>query len=162
MMVIRFGQMTKPASGRVKVSDVKVCYVKVWGALALTAMLVQGCEQPRTAASSTRLYAIDQTGGAKVCSAPTAQPANGQTTDVAMSMGNDGGWCGLLVSQSGRSFSAGLLTERPKSGKIYVHVVGDNTRIDYTPDRGFAGNDSFTVKLVPGDASVRVNVAVAK
>jgi hypothetical protein len=156
MMLINFGQ-TKPA-----ISGGKAFTRTALSALALTALLVQGCEQPRQAASSTRLYAIDQTGGAKTCNAPQAQPAGGQTTDVAMTVTNDGGWCGLSVSQSGRPYSAGLLTTRPKDGKVYVHVVGDHTRIDYTPDRGFAGNDSFVVKLVPGDASVRVNVAVAK
>ena len=143
---MRFGQMmTKPA----------------WGALALTALLVQGCEQPRQV-STTRLYAIDQAGGAKICNAPKAQPADGQVTELPMSLTNDGGWCGLLVSKAGRPYSAGLLTARPKDGKVYVHTVGDEMRIDYTPNPGFAGNDSFLVKLVPGDGSVRVNVAVAK
>ena len=147
MIEMKFGQMTNPAT---------------WGALALTAMLVQGCDQPRATASPTRLYAVDQAGVAKVCNAPRMQPANGQVTDVAMTMTNDGGWCGALVSQSGRPYSAPQLTTRPKNGKPYVHTVGDDTRIDYTPNTGFTGNDSFTVKLVPGDASVRVNVAVSK
>ncbi len=144
---MNFGQMTKPAC---------------WGALALTALLVQGCEPARPGASATRLYAIDQVGGAKTCNVPKAKPASGQITDMTMTMANDGGYCGALVSQANGAFSAGLLTSRPKSGKVYVHAVGDETRIDYTPDKNFAGQDSFVVKLVPGDGSVRVNVAVAK
>ena len=151
--MMRFSRMTK------------FCRTKklgALGALALTAMLVQACDQPATTASSTRLYAIDQAGGAKTCNSPSAQPAGGQTTDVAMTVTNDGGWCGLSVTQSGKPYSASVLTARPKNGKVYVHTVGDRPRVDYTPDRGFAGNDSFTVKLVPGDAVVRVNVAVAK
>jgi hypothetical protein len=147
MTLMIFGQMTKPAA---------------LGALALTAFLMQGCEQPQMAAAGSRQYAVDQSGGAKVCNAPKVSPANGQVTDVAMTMTNDGGWCGALVSLGGRPFAAGPLTARPKIGKVYVHTVGDVTRIDYTPEKGFAGNDSFTVKLVPGDGSVRVNVAVAK
>ena len=43
---------------------------------------------------------------------------------------------------------------------MLIHEVGDNTRIDYTPDRGFSGTDSFAVKLIPGDAKVIVAVTV--
>ena len=149
---MKFGQMSRPASNG----------VKIWGILALTALLVQGCDQPQGAASSTRLYAVDMAGGAKTCSAPRVEPKNGQPTSVSLKLANDGGWCGVLASQSGRPYSAGLVTSRPKSGKVYVHTVGDDTRIDYTPDRGFAGGDNFTVKLLPGDALVQVDVSVAK
>lgn len=140
----------------------KVNGAKILGALVLTAMLVQGCEQPQTSASATRLYAVDMAGGAKICSAPRVEPTNDEPTSVALKLGNDGGWCGVLVSKSGRPYAAGLVTARPKSGKVYVHTVGDATRIDYTPDRAFAGGDNFTVKLLPGNASVQVNVSVSK
>jgi hypothetical protein len=35
------------------------------------------------------------------------------------------------------------------------------TRIDYTPNKGFVGTDAFAVKLIPGDATVRVAVTAA-
>ncbi len=152
MTVMKFGQMSRPAANG----------ARIWGALAVTAMLVQGCDQPQSRASATRLYAVDMTGGAKTCSAPRVEPKNGAPNNVSMKMANDGGWCGVLASQSGRPYTAGLVTVRPKSGKVYVHTVGDDTRIDYTPDRGFAGGDRFTVKLVPGDALVQVDVSVTK
>jgi hypothetical protein len=41
-----------------------------------------------------------------------------------------------------------------------IHQVGDDTRIDYTPDRGFTGTDSFAVKLIPGNAVIRITVTV--
>lgn len=154
---MKFGEMTKPQMTKPMANG-----AKVFGALALTAMLVQGCDQPQQAASSTRLYAVDMAGGAKTCSAPRLEPTNGQSNNVSMKLVNDGGWCGVLASKSGHPFSAGLVTTRPKSGKVYVHTVGDNTRIDYTPDRGFAGGDTFAVKLVPGDALVQVDVSVSK
>ena len=104
--MMRFSRMTK------------FCRTKklgALGALALTAMLVQACDQPATTVSSTRLYAIDQAGGAKTCNSPSAQPAGGQTTDVAMTVTNDGGWCGLSVTQSGKPYSASVLTARARS-----------------------------------------------
>lgn len=152
MALINFGLITKRATK----------WTTTCGVLAVTALLVQGCDQQRSAAGGTRLYAIDQTGGAKTCNSPTAEPASGKTTEIAMTVTNDGGWCGLSVAQSGRPYSAGLLPTRPKDGKVYVHTVGDQTRIDYTPDRGFVGKDSFVVKLVPGNAMLQVNVAVSK
>ena len=44
---------------------------------------------------------------------------------------------------SGKPYSAGLLIAEPMHGKVLIHSVGDNTRIDYTPDVRFAGADSF-------------------
>jgi len=134
----------------------------VWPLAALAAVcLIQGCAPQQAAPSGTRLYASDFAGGAKSCAVPTVSITDGKETAVPMTVGNDGGWCGITVAQSGRPFAAGLLTTRPTHGKVYIHTVGDNTRIDYTPDTGFTGSDSFTARLVPGDGSLRVAVTVA-
>lgn len=76
-----------------------------------------------------------------------------------MRLDNDGGWCALATHQDGPvPFIAGLLTTRPEHGKVFVHSVGDDTRLDYTPEPHFGGNDSFAVQLVPSDAVIRVVV----
>jgi hypothetical protein len=125
------------------------------------ACLVQGCAQPRPVASGTRLYASDLAGGAKHCAVPTVSVAAGQESPVPMTVGNDGGWCGITVAlPSSQPYSVGLLTARPAHGTIYIHTVGDATRIDYTPDRGFTGTDSFAVRLEPGSSRLRVAVTV--
>ena len=59
-----------------------------------------------------------------------------------------------------KPFEAGLLTVRPRHGTVLIHEVGDDTRIDYTPDRGFAGSDTFAVKLIPGNAAIQIAVTV--
>jgi hypothetical protein len=86
-----------------------------------------------------------------------------------MTVGNDGGWCAISVMQPASSkesgptpYKAGLLTSRPAHGKVYVHTVGDATRIDYRPAPGYAGPDSFAVTLVPGNAVLRADVTVTK
>ena len=99
-------------------------------------------------------------GGARECTTPRINPAAGQTADATMQVGNDGGWCALSVRQDGKPYDAGLLTSRPAHGTVLIHAVGDTTRIDYTPDRGYTGSDSFTVSLLPGQAAVRVAVTV--
>jgi len=124
------------------------------------ALLVQACQAPRTATSNTRLYASDLAGGAAVCTVPDVKLTNGKESATTMTVGNDGGWCGVTAGQLGHPYATALLTERPAHGKVYVHPVGDATRIDYTPDRGFAGSDSFAVRLIPGDAVLRVAVTV--
>jgi hypothetical protein len=126
---------------------------------AATAMLLQACQQPPPA-STTRVYAADMAGAAKTCVVPKAAPAAGQETPVQIKLGNDGGWCGITVRDGSRPYSAGLLTSPPAHGKVLIHTVGDDTRIDYTPDRGFAGPDAFSVKLIPGDATLRVSASV--
>lgn len=134
-----------------------------WIALLLTGALLQACsQQTASPAASARVYAADVQGAAKQCDVPKIDPAAGQTTDAAAKVGNDGGWCGLPVHQPGpKPFDAGLLTARPAHGTVLIHEVGDLTRIDYTPARGYAGTDSFSVKLLPGDATIHETVTVA-
>jgi hypothetical protein len=125
--------------------------------------LLQGCgEKPAgPAASKERIYVADLAGGAKACDAPRLLPDAGKTTGAAIKLGNDGGWCGLYVHQDGpKPFDAGLLTARPEHGSVTIHTVGDNTRIDYVPDRAYTGTDSFTVRLLPGAAVLQVAVTV--
>jgi hypothetical protein len=134
-----------------------------WPAILLTGALLQACGPTASsgAGSKLRVYAADVTGGAKACEFPSITPANDQTTQAAIKMTNDGGWCGLPVHQSGpKPYNAGLLSARPSHGTVVIHQVGDETRIDYTPDRGFAGSDSFAVKLLPGNASIQVATVV--
>lgn len=125
-------------------------------ALLVSGLMLQGCAEKTATTSGARVYMADLQGGAKQCDAPKLTPAAGQTADVAMKLGNDGGWCGLSVSPNG----PGLLISRPAHGTVNIHQVGDVTRIDYTPARGFAGSDSFAVKMVPNDATLRVAVTV--
>ena len=135
----------------------------LWASLALPAMLA-ACAKPQPAAlQSTRpIYAIDMMGAAKLCTVPDdPKLVDAQQTEVAMTVGNDGGWCGVKVSRPGPApFDAGLLAARPDHGRVQVHSVGDWTRVDYTPDPGFAGTDAFTVRLLPGSTTLRVNATV--
>jgi hypothetical protein len=134
-----------------------------WIVPFLAAALLQACA-PKTepAGSSLRVYAADLSGGAKTCEVPKITLATGQPTTAAIKMSNDGGWCGLPVHQPGpKPFDAGLLSVRPAYGSVLIHSVGDETRIDYTPDRGFTGTDNFTVKLIPGNLMIEVSAAVS-
>lgn len=134
-----------------------------WLTLAMAGLL-QACQTapaPTAAAPGTRVYSADMTGGARSCEVPKVSLTNGQPTDASMKVTNDGGWCGIPVTQqNGKVFGAGLLTVRPTHGTVLIHQVGDVTRVDYTPDRGFAGTDAFTVKLIPGDSLIRTSVTV--
>jgi hypothetical protein len=131
----------------------------------LAGALLAGCAPNPgggVAGSRLRVYAADTFGAAKVCEVPKVDPVAGQTVEAKMIVGNDGGWCGIRMHQDGpKPYGAGLLTTRPGHGAVTIHVVGDDTRIDYTPDRKFTGSDGFAVRLVPGDATVQVTVAVA-
>ena len=129
-------------------------------AVLAAAALLQGCQSQRIATSSTRLYASDLAGGAAVCAVPDVTVANGKETATTMTVGNDGGWCGVTLGQLGHPYASALLSVRPAHGKVYVHPVGDATRVDYTPDRGFTGSDSFAVRLIPGDGVLQVGVTV--
>jgi hypothetical protein len=134
-----------------------------WMVILLTGTL-QGCgpsATPGPAGSKLRVFAADLSGGAKSCEVSKVTPVSGQTAEEATKLVNDGGWWGVSVHQNGpKPFDAGLLTARPAHGSVLIHEVGDDTRIDYTPDRGFAGTDSFSVKLIPGDDIIHETVTV--
>jgi hypothetical protein len=134
--------------------------------LVAVAALLQGCAQQQQAgaplASGARLYAADQEGAARSCTAKAPALADGRETAATMAVGNDGGWCAISVDRNGAPYSAGLLMGRPAHGKVLIHTVGDATRIDYTPAPGYAGADSFTAQLLPGQALLRVAVTVTR
>lgn len=122
-------------------------------------LLLQSCAKPPPA-SNTRVFATDMMGGAKQCTVPSVTPAAGKPVAVAMKVGNDGGWCAITVANDGKPFAAGLLASDPAHGRVLIHTVGDNTRIDYTPETRFTGADSFAVQLLPGNATIQANVTV--
>jgi len=130
--------------------------------VATTALMLQACAPQGPQAPAARIFASDMAGAAKACTVPKVETAAGKQTPVAMKVGNDGGWCAITVSDGGKPFSAGLLTTEPAHGKVLIHTVGDNTRIDYTPDVQYAGADSFMVRLIPGDATIATTVSVSR
>src|ERR1700722_14270501 len=132
----------------------------LWLATAATALLLQACAQ-QPSGPPPRVFAADMTGAAKVCTAPPVTPTSGHTVDAAIKLGNDGGWCAITVNNNGRPFDAGLLATAAEHGKVLIHTVGNDTRIDYTPTPRFAGADAFSVRLIPGDVTIRVGATVA-
>lgn len=130
--------------------------------IAAAALLLQACAQGGPQGPTNPIFASDLAGAAKNCTVPKVSPAAGQQTPVAMKVGNDGGWCAIIVNNGGKPFSAGLLATEPMHGDVLIHSVGDNTRIDYTPDVQFAGADTFVVRLIPGNATIAASVVVSR
>ena len=87
------------------------------------------------------------------------QPEPGKTVTATITTGG-GGWCALTVANDGKPYAAGLVERRPEQGRVYIHSVGDETRVDYTPDAA-AVADRFAVQLIPGDATITVTVEPA-
>ncbi len=79
-----------------------------------------------------------------------------------MQVSNEGGWCGITANRGGAAFDSYLLDVRPVHGRVFAHRVGGNTRIDYTPDRGFVGTDQFAVRLIPGNGVIQGAVTVTR
>ncbi|MBV8576997.1 MAG: hypothetical protein JOZ58_18410 [Acetobacteraceae bacterium] len=137
--------------------------------LLVVAAFAESCAPKPPPRPPARQYAVDQTGAAKSCTVPKVTPEDGKETPVPVTVVNDGGWCAISVGLPPAPndvyptpYKAGLLTSRPAHGKVYIHTVGDATRIDYTPAPGYAGPDSFAVTLIPGDAVLRVAATVTK
>ena len=127
--------------------------------LCLPLLSLSACVTPTPAAigSRTPVYSTDLVHKAASCTVPSVSLEDGKEAIAAMTTGG-GGWCGISVRHNDQPFGAGLLTQQPRNGAVYVHTVGDDTRVDYTPRSGAAGADAFTVRFIPGDATMRVTV----
>jgi hypothetical protein len=121
---------------------------------------LQACapqQQQQAAAPGPRIYAVDVQGRSALCDVPQkVSLAAGRPTEAAMTMDNDGGWCGIVTDRAG----PGLVVAKPANGRLNVRKVGATTRVDYIPDRGFVGTDSFAVKLLPDQAELKVAATV--
>jgi hypothetical protein len=137
--------------------------VAAWSVAVSAVLVAAGCtpKPPPVVAVQPRYYAVDLQGAAKSCKVPPLLMQDNRMTSTTMDVGNDGGWCAITVTRKDIGpYDAGLLTGRPEHGVVYVHTVGNDTRIDYTPNHGFAGPDNFTVTLLPGGAAIKVAVTV--
>ena len=117
--------------------------------------------QPGAVVAGSRLptYSTDLSGKAANCTVSAVTLEDGKEATATMTTGG-GGWCGIPVRRSDQPLGAGLLTQASRHGAVYIHTVGDDTRVDYTPRAGTSGPDSFTVKFIPGDAILRVTVSI--
>ncbi len=105
-------------------------------------------------------------GMAKVCTPTNPDTSKPGPYTAAIAMSNDG-WCGVsTVDQSGKPFSLALVRVRPSHGRVFNQEVANVRRVEYTPDAGYTGADSFTVALRSSQAgaedvplAVSVNVA---
>ena len=131
-----------------------------WLCLAATVLLIQGCapKQP----TWNGIYAIDAAGGARTCVAPATSLPDGQTVQVQVQVSDEGGWCGETISHNGVAYDSYLLVTAPTHGRVFAHHVANNTRIDYTPDPGYVGADSFAVRLIPGNSVLQATVTVTQ
>ncbi len=127
--------------------------------LAVTAFLITGCAPQ---AGWNGIFAIDAAGGARTCVAPATSPPDGKAVLAQIQVSNEGGWCGVSLNRNGVAFDSYLTVTRPNHGRVFAHHVGTNTRIDYTPDAGFVGTDSFAVRLIPGNAEFQGVVTVTR
>jgi hypothetical protein len=123
----------------------------------LSALGAACAPKQQAAAPGPRIYAVDVQGRSALCDVPQkVSLAAGRPTEAAMTLDNDGGWCGIATDRAG----PGLVTAKPANGRLHVRKVGATTRVDYIPDRGFVGTDTFAVKLLPDQAELKVAATV--
>ncbi len=132
----------------------------VFAALCLPLFGLAACApQSATGPAAATGFARDNANKAPNCEAPSVAVTAGQAATGSIATGG-GGWCGISVAEGGRPFGAGLLTQAPRHGAVYIHTVGETTRVDYTPYAAVAA-DAFTVKFIPGDQTMSVTVSPA-
>ena len=133
-------------------------------AAAAAVVALQGCaSKPAPPPVPTEDLNI---GISKTCTFTPVQPAAGSSVNSSLTMTNDG-WCAVRTTEAdGQPFQLGLVRQRPAHGTMLVQKLGGETRLEYTPNPGFTGTDSFTASLRPkaggADAAVQVAVTVTQ
>jgi hypothetical protein len=134
------------------------------------AVTVAGCQTPAPppppAPPAPLPYHIGPPPAAS-CTVVPFKVADGGTTDVAMAVGNDGGYCATtLTADSGKPFDVGLVPVVPDHGTPRVVRYNGKTSVEYTPDPGYTGHDSFVVHLLvhgkTNHTTLNVSVTVTK
>ncbi|GBQ50053.1 hypothetical protein AA18895_1816 [Acetobacter ghanensis DSM 18895] len=78
-----------------------------------------------------------------------------------MTVRSDDGLCEVLVSQpNGKPYLSFGVAPAPEHGKAFLYTLDNDTHVTYTPTQGYAGQDKFTVILIPGPGQQRTRLTV--
>ena len=129
------------------------------------AIAVTGCAQQPTLVTAAAQESNE--GIAKTCTPSPVDFGAGSTATATVTMTNDG-WCGLHTKdKNGQPFKFGLVKTKPQHGYILIQKIGGETRIEYTAENRYVGNDKFSVALASNqpnapDSTIEVAVSVAR
>ena len=116
------------------------------------ALLLSGCQTPPAAVAEAPATPLPLHRGpppAATCSVTPFHVADGGTTEVAMTISNDGGYCAAtLTAGNGQPYDAPLVPARPLHGDETVVRYNGKTSVEYSAKPGYVGPDSFTVRLI--------------
>jgi hypothetical protein len=102
---------------------------------------------------------------ARACTVAPFQVTDGGTAAVSMTLSNEGGYCAAtLTAASGKPYDAPLVPTLPLHGTPRVIKYNGHTSVEYIPNVGYVGHDSFVVHLEvrgkPGYTTLNVSAEV--
>ncbi len=121
------------------------------GTLVL-ALLLSGCAKPPAPVAEAPPPPLPLHRGpplAALCTVAPFHVTDGGTAAVSMTVSNDGGYCAAtLMAGNGQPYDAPLVPARPLHGDETVVRYNGKTSVEYAATPGYAGPDSFTVRLI--------------
>jgi len=130
-------------------------------AIVASVAALQGCANqssaPQVAGEDLNI------GLAKTCTPSKVDVSASTSASGTIAMTNDG-WCAIrVVEKDGQPFLLGLVRSRPEHGRVLIQKLGGETRLEYTANPRYVGEDRFTVALrskTQGAPDTMVQVAV--
>jgi hypothetical protein len=134
----------------------------------MLALLLQGCAQPVPQPPPAPPPPLPPHAGpplARVCTVSPFAVKTGGSADITMVVSHEGGYCAAtLTADSGQPYAAGLVHVSPLRGVPRVIKYNGKTSVEYAPQPGYVGHDSFIVQLIergqPGYTTLNVSVTV--
>lgn len=134
---------------------------KVLGFAVMSAVLA-ACHRPVLPA---RLIAPDPYGNLKksaLCQlTPVKAEEDGRKLSTQMTVRSDDGFCTLTLKKpEGGSYASFGVVPHPQQGKVLIYNYDGQTYLNYRADTAYAGDDAFTVILIPSIDAPRVALDV--
>ncbi len=136
-------------------------------ALLLCAVL-QGCAKPAAPPPPEAPPPLPPHAGppaAQQCSVAPFSVKDGGSADVVMTLSSEGGYCAAtLLNERGVPFDTWTVPVVSLHGVPRVVPYNGKTSVEYAPQPGFVGHDSFIVRLIvrgkPGYTTLNMSVNV--
>ncbi|WP_040509722.1 hypothetical protein [Gluconobacter morbifer] len=135
----------------------------ILGSAFAVSLLLSGCAQKPIVQRSVAPNPFGYQKVSAVCRVSPVTRAPDGTMHVNMTVRSDDGLCSIAVQKPlpmGGSYTSFGVDPAPEHGKAFLYNYDGHTYVNYTPATAYAGTDTFTAELIPGNGGKREHLVI--